>query len=57
MAGIKANQMKNSEEEKLAKQKAEFEEQLKKGMKQILVIASSNCMKHKTSLIKRLYFE
>ena len=41
MAGIKANQMKQSEEEKIAKQKAEFEERLKKGM-----VASSNCMKH-----------
>ena len=41
MAGIKANQMKQSEEEKIAKQKAEFEEQLKKGM-----VVFSNCVKH-----------
>ena len=46
MAGIKANQMKQSEEEKLAKQKAEFEEQLKKGMELILAITSFNCIKH-----------
>ena len=46
MAGIKANQMKQSEEEKLGKQKAEFEEQLKKGMELILAIISFNCIKH-----------
>ena len=46
MAGIKANQMKQSEEEKFAKQKTEFEEQLKKGMELILAITSFNCIKH-----------